>query len=102
MALINRDSAIERVISILKKLKPDQGVEVLSYKRNRGISLVLVDNDTVFLRERGYVTEEYEIPMDVLRKTMKTLVKREFPRSRKVRVYNIEGPEEVGRKRKKL
>ncbi|MCK5228305.1 MAG: hypothetical protein KAK02_08860 [Desulfobulbaceae bacterium] len=102
MALINRDSAIERVISILKKLKPDQGVEVLSYKRNRGISLVLVDNDTVFLCERGYVTEEYEIPMDVLRKTMKTLVKREFPRSRKVRVYNIEGPEDVGRKRKKL
>jgi hypothetical protein len=40
MALINIDSALKRVLSQVKKLGPNQGLEILSYKRNRGVTLV--------------------------------------------------------------
>jgi hypothetical protein len=40
MALINIDSALKRILSQVKKLGPNQGLGILSYKRNRGVTLV--------------------------------------------------------------
>ena len=102
MALINIDSLLKKVTSSLAKLDPDQGLEILSYKRNRGIDILKGDGDSVWVRERGYVEEEHETDLDGLPKLLKSLFKREFPRSRKVRLYQIANPEELGRQRKKL
>ena len=102
MALVNRDSLLKKITTTLAKLEPEQGLEILSYKRNRGIDILLRNSETIWVRERGYVEEEYLVDMEGLPKLLKSLIKREFPRSRKVRLYLISTPEELGRKRKKI
>ena len=102
MALINIDSAIKRAIQKLKKLSPPEGVEILTYKRNRGVSILKIDNDLLSVRERGYEENEYSVSFDALPKLLKSISKREFPRSRKVRIYQLACPEEEGQERKKL
>jgi hypothetical protein len=37
-----------------------------------------------------------------LEKSLKIMLKREFPRSRKVRLYQLAGPQQLDMKRKKL
>ena len=102
MALHNIESIRKRIVSLLKKLSPPQGVEVLSYKRNRGIVLLLEDHSTVRCRERGYLEQEFCVGLDELEKPLKVMLKREFPRSRKVRLYQLAGPQELDQERKKL
>ena len=102
MALINIDTAIKRSIQMLKKLSPPQGLEILTYKRNRGVSILKMDEDLLSVRERGYEENEYSVSFAALPKLLKSISKREFPRSRKVRIYQLASLEEEGRERKKL
>jgi hypothetical protein len=102
VALLNIDSALKLAMERLSRLTPPQGIEILSYKRNRGVSLLLKDNSTIHIRERGYVEEDLFVSMPDVRKQLKKIIKREFPRSRKVRVYQLSGPDELGGERKKL
>ena len=102
MALVNIDSIQSKVLNALKKMAPPQGMEILSYKRNRGISILLQEEGTLWVREHGYRELEFEIPCHALGKLLKSLLKVEFPRSRKVRFYQLGGPEELNQPRKKL
>jgi type III secretory pathway lipoprotein EscJ len=102
MALINIRSAIKRVVQIVDKLNPPQGVEILTYKRNRGITIIKIDDDTLSIQERGYEENTIQVAMDDLAKQLKSIVKREFPRSRKVRVYQLDSPYCLGVKRKQI
>ena len=96
MALINIDSAIKDAVKRLKKLSPPEGIEVLSYKRNRGVSLLMLSAETVRLIERGHDEQDITLPLADLSRKLKSLFKVEFPRSRKVRIFYIIGPEAVG------
>jgi hypothetical protein len=102
MALINIESAQNWILNQLKKTRVHQGVEVLSYKRNRGISLVRSSGDTVEIRERGYCDRELTVALAELPKLLRSMMRTEFPRSRKVRVCRLAGPEAAGREMKKL
>lgn len=75
---------------------------MLSYKRDRGIDLLWRENGTVWVRERGYAEREQESTPAELPRLLKTLLKYEFPRSRKIRLCRISGPEELERPRKVL
>jgi len=102
VALVNIQSAINRVQQIVRKLEPPQGVELLTYKRNRGITIIKIDEQTVSIQERGYEEQTLLVEIGELGKTLKTITKREFPRSRKVRVYQLDSPYCLGIKRKQL
>jgi len=102
MALVNIESAIKQVLQIVKKLDPPQGVEILTYKRNRGITIIKIDEDTLSVQERGYEESIFQVAMADLGKQLKTIAKREFPRSRKVRVYQLDSPYCLGIKRKQI
>ncbi len=102
MALINIQSAIKRVQQIVRRLEPTQGVEILTYKRNRGITIIKVDAETLSVQEHGYQEETHLVHARDLGRLLKTLAKREFPRSRKVRVYQLDSPYCLGIKRKLL
>ncbi len=102
MALVNIQSAIKRVQQIVRKLEPPQGVELLTYKRNRGITIIKIDEKTVSIQERGYEEQTLLVEIGELGKTLKAITKREFPRSRKVRVYQLDSPYCLGIKRKQL
>ena len=102
MALVNIDSVIRTLLQKLGKLSPPQGIELLSYKRNRSIAVLLLDDTAVLVRERGYRETEQVLGKDGLQKHLKALIKYEFPRSRKIRLYQIDHPGELNRDRKKL
>jgi type III secretory pathway lipoprotein EscJ len=102
MALINIQSAIQRVCQIVRKLEPPQGVEMLTYKRDRGITIIKIDDTTVSIQERGYEEKTFLVEIKDLTKRLKSMTKREFPRSRKVRIYQLHSPDCPGIKRKQL
>ena len=102
MALVNIDSVLRNLLQKLKKLDPPQGIELLSYKRNRSIAVLLLDDGKILVRERGYRDNEQIIDNSLLSKHIKSLIKYEFPRSRKVRVYQVDDPLELEKVRKKL
>ncbi|MDX1776852.1 MAG: hypothetical protein R3297_09745 [Desulfobulbales bacterium] len=102
MALVNIESVIRTLLQKLDKLGPDQGIELLSYKRNRSIAVLLLGNGTFLVRERGYREAEQVIDKAGLPKHLKGLVKYEFPRSRKIRMYQLDSPRDLHKPRKKL
>ena len=102
MALINIDTALNKTITTLLKLPPSAGIEILSYKRNRGVSILRLSENEFQVIERGYCEQELQLAPDELAKALKAIIKREFPRSRKVRVYNLTGVGDLDRQRKKL
>lgn len=102
MALVNIDTALHDAIRYISKSPINGGVEILSYKRNRTVALLRLDTETISVRERGYRIEENSVTMSELSKVLKPILKREFPRSRKVRFFKFLSPEELDRIRQKI
>jgi hypothetical protein len=102
MALVNIDSVLRNLLQKLEKLGSPQGIELLSYKRNRSIAVLLLHDEKILVRERGYRDEEQIVEKRFLSKHLKALIKYEFPRSRKVRMYQLDNPLELEQVRKKL
>lgn len=102
MALINKDTVLKDCLRQLKKSAPMTGVELLSYKRNRTIAVTRIDGDNYLIKVEGYINDEFVTPDEKLAKTLKIMIKREFPRSRKVRVFHFENPEQLDRKKQRI
>jgi hypothetical protein len=102
MALINIDTTITEALRFIRKSPIKGGVELLSYKRNRTVALIRESQNTVNIREEGYITEETTVEFAELSKTLKGILKREFPRSRKIRFFKFSSPEELLRLRQKI
>ena len=102
MALVNIATLLSDVNRTLKKNEYPGGIEILSYKRNRAIAILIQQDTTLLLKESGYEELEILIPSAKLTKELKIMVKREFPRSRKVRLVKIKHPDELERKRQKI
>ncbi|ADH86628.1 conserved hypothetical protein [Desulfurivibrio alkaliphilus AHT 2] len=102
MALISIDNIGKQVRQRLNKMTPPAGLEILTYKRNRGLAVFKQEDGTLQVREWGYEENAFTTTMDELPRLLKVIAKREFPRSRKVRFYQLESPEEAGREMKKL
>lgn len=102
MALINVGAVPDHIMTLLGK--NIHGVELLTYKRNRGISITKDQKCLLHVREWGYHDEEWVIEQSSLSKRLKILLKREFPRSRKVRLYQLKSPDDfnLGQQRKKI
>ena len=80
----------ETLLQRLQKLPPGHAVEVLTYKRNRGAAFVRMTVDSFLILEHGYNEERFDgVAQDQLKKLCKSIFKREFPRSTKVRLYNL-------------
>jgi len=102
MALVNIDSVIRTLLQKLEKLECPQGIELLSYKRNRAIAVMVLPGNVFLVRERGYREDEQVIDKAGLPKHLKSLIKYEFPRSRKIRMYQIDTPQDLDKPLKKL
>lgn len=102
MSLVNIDSVHRQVLQILSRTEPPAGIELMSYKRNRSVSVSVLSEQEVIVRERGYEELEFTISRNELPKILKTMIKREFPRSRKVRINKFSDPAELDCPRKTL
>ena len=102
LALVSIESALRKCIQSLKRIDPPGGIAVHSYKRNRGVFLLKRPGGKVLIREDGYGTEEQVADVGKAEKVLKPIFKREFPRSRKVRVSMLSGPADVKKQRKTI
>ena len=75
MALVNIDSLIRSLLPKLEKLTPPQGIELLSYKRNRSIAVLLLGDNTFLVRERGYREAEQVVDKAGLRSIRTRILK---------------------------
>lgn len=102
MALVNIETLLTHVARELAKVNPPGGIELLSYKRNRSIVIQCLDEKQFLIKERGYVVQEMVSTRREYTRLLKVMIKREFPRSRKVRVMRFDRPEAIDRKLKKI
>ena len=85
--MIDKDKIIGTVEEKLKKLPVEHYLDLRTYKRNRSLAIVKQGEDDFLIIEDGYFHERFHLRLDKLKKTLKTLLKKEFPRSHKVRLY---------------
>lgn len=102
MALLNIDTVIRETIRALKETCPGGGIEIMSYKRNRTVAVIMETSGQVTVREKGYLDEEETINADTLPKNLKKRIKREFPRSRKLRLVKFTDTSELERIHQKI
>ncbi|WP_163336580.1 hypothetical protein [Desulfopila sp. IMCC35008] len=102
MALINLDSALQEALRIITTRPIGSGIELMSYKRNRSVALIRTSNNRVIMKEKGYVERNSDLELTSLKKTLKTAISREFPRSRKIRFHRFNDVAELERIHQKI
>ena len=87
--MIDKATALESVLRKLKKLPVGHCIDLRTYKRNRSLLIIHIKNGDFVVHEDGYETLTHEAGLKSMRKLLKTLFKREFPRSNKIRMYEL-------------
>jgi hypothetical protein len=85
--MIDKTQIIETVIKSLKNLPIEHYLDLRTYKRNRSVIIVKMTDDDLLVIEDGFFKERFRINSDKLKKLLTTLLKKEFPRSHKIRLY---------------
>ena len=85
--MVDKTRILETVFEKLKKLPAGHYLDLRTFKRNRSVIIVKVDNQKFLVIENGYDTERFGVDLDKLGKLLKTVIRREFPRSNKIRFY---------------
>ena len=87
--MIDKANAIPTILTRLKKLPVGSGIDLRTFKRDRSVIIRRNGNDLFSVTENGFRTETFTTDIKGMRKLLKTLLKREFPRSNKIRVYDL-------------
>ena len=85
--MIDKTQIIDSVTERLKKLPTGQYLDLRTYKRNRSVLIVKTGEDDLLIIEDGFFKERFRIKTEKLKKLLATLLKKEFPRSHKIRFY---------------
>jgi len=103
--MIDKEVFLRFIIQKAEKLPVGHYLDIRTYKRNRSVLLIKEDEDFFRIIENGFYQNEFKSSFKELKKIFKKLLKIEFPRSHKIRVYSMGEykEEEVKKiKRKKL
>ena len=85
--MIDKTKIIDTVCERLEKLPLGHYIDIKTYKRNRTVIIVKIDEKKLLVIEDGYFKDRFLIKFDKLKKLLKILLKKEFPRSKKIRLY---------------
>ncbi|WP_031482807.1 hypothetical protein [Maridesulfovibrio frigidus] len=89
--MIDKASAIETILRKLKKTQVGRGLDMRTYKRDRSLVIMRTGDDSFSVAQDGFAKERFATDFKGLKKLLKKLVKQEFPRSNKIRIYEIDG-----------
>lgn len=93
--MIPIDNFIDDAIKKLKKMNTLNCLDIRTYKRDRSILIEKLENG-YNLYEKGFDNQEFkEISEEQLKKLLKTIQRKEFPRSSMVRFYKLERRDEI-------
>lgn len=87
--MVEKAAVISVVLARLKKCTDGDTLELLTWKRDRSLRVMKGAENTFLVVEDGFVCEEFCVQMGRLPRLLRTIVKREFPRSRKVRMHVV-------------
>jgi hypothetical protein len=88
--MIDKTRIVDTVCERLKTLPVSHCLDLRTYKRNRSVMIAKLAEDDLLVVENGYFKERFQVKPEKLRKLLKTLMKKEFPRSRKIRLYVLD------------
>ena len=88
--MIDKTRIIDTVFERLTKLPVSHCLDLRTYKRNRSVMIAKLAEDDLLVIEDGYFKERFRVKPEKLKKLLKTLMKKEFPRSRKIRLYVLD------------
>ena len=88
--MIDKTSIIDTVCERLKTLPISHCLDLRTYKRNRSVMIAKLAEDDLLVIENGFFKARFRVRPEKLRKLLKTLMKKEFPRSRKIRLYVLD------------
>jgi len=87
--MIDKTEIIDAVNERLKKLPVGHYLDLRTYKRNRSVIIVKIGEDDLLIIEDGFFKERFHISSDKVKKLLTTLLRKEFPRSHKIRLYTM-------------
>lgn len=86
--MIDKTNVIAAVLERLEKLPLGHYLDMRTYKRNRKIFFVRQAEDSFLVLQDGFEQARFEdVSLGKMKKLLQTLLKKEFPRSAKVRLY---------------
>ncbi len=86
--MVDKDIFLDVIVKKAKKLSVGEYLDIRTYKRNRKVLLIKNSEDHFKIIENGFYKNEFNCTFKELRKIFKKLLKLEFPRSHKIRIYN--------------
>jgi len=87
--MINKDSLLAKIWPKIKKLSSQEGIILTTYKRNRSLTIIRIDEVRLVLQKQGYENRQLIVKESELKRTLKKILKVEFPRSHKIRIYPL-------------
>lgn len=87
--MLDKSGALPDILSRAKKLPVGDGLELRTYKRDRAVTIVRTGENGYEVREEGFENRTFSSDLKGLKRLVKTLLKREFPRSRKIRLRRL-------------
>ncbi len=102
--MIDKSSVIKTVLAKLNKLPVGHYLDLRTYKRDRSVIIVKQEAEDLLVIEDGFYQDSFAVNNAKLKGLLKTLLKKEFPRSNKVRLYTMgeytpDGAAEIRRKK---
>jgi hypothetical protein len=85
--MIDKEKIPDTVAERLKKLPVGHYLDLRTYKRNRSVIIVKQSENNLLIIEDGFSKEKFSITSEKLKKLLPTLLRKEFPRSHKIRLY---------------
>jgi len=80
---IDKGKILQETLRRLSGLEDGQGLLLQPYKKDRSVH-ILLRKERYEVFERGFCTREFSIEKGKIRKVLKNVCKKEFPRSNKI------------------
>lgn len=87
--MIDKANAVNTALERSTKLAPGHAIDLRTFKRDRSVLVVRRDAETFIVVQDGFSKARHRTDAKGLRKLLKSLMKAEFPRSNKVRLYTL-------------
>ncbi len=87
--MIDKDTFIPVILKKAKDLSIGDYLDIRTYKRNRSVLLIREGEDSYRILENGFYKNEFRASFKELKRIFKKLLRLEFPRSHKIRVYKM-------------
>ena len=84
--IVSAKDIVHIVSNLLARDEPPMEIRILSFKKDRSITLRMSAGDTVEVSENGFDRRTFNCSLEALPKLIVEVSDREFPRSHRVRI----------------